>query len=60
MFNREKDHASGPRCSSCGAPVGSAKVCSCGQATPNMSFAERTAYEVEQYKAWKARSAASV
>ena len=57
MFNREKDHTPGPRCSSCGSPIGQATVCSCGQATPNMSFAERTAYELEQYKAYKARVA---
>ncbi|HLW18063.1 MAG TPA: hypothetical protein VKV69_11980 [Actinomycetota bacterium] len=58
MFNRMKDETAGPRCSSCSAPVGAAKVCPCGKATPNMSFAERTAYEVEQYKAYKARASA--
>ena len=57
MFNRVNDENHGPRCSSCGSPVGQATVCSCGKATPNMSFAERTAYEVEQYKAYKARVA---
>lgn len=57
MFNRVKEENAGPRCSSCGTPVGQATVCSCGKATPNMSFAERTAYEVEQYKAYKARVA---
>jgi hypothetical protein len=56
MFTRVKEENQGPRCSSCGAPVGSANVCSCGKATPNMSFAERTAYELEQYRAYKARA----
>ena len=56
MFNRQKDDTAGFHCSSCGAPIGTQKICSCGKATPNMSFAERTAYEVEQYKAYKARA----
>ena len=61
MFNREKGHTpAGPRCSSCGIAVGEEKVCSCGKATPNMSFAERTEYEVQQYRAYKARVVASV
>ena len=61
MFNRDTDQTpTGQRCSSCGVPVGTQKVCSCGHATPNMSFAERTEYEVEQYRAYKARAAASV
>jgi hypothetical protein len=59
MFNREKDHATGPHCSSCGSAIGQATVCSCGKPTANMSFAERTAYELEQYKAYKARAASA-
>jgi hypothetical protein len=59
MFNKVKDEIVGPRCSSCGSPIGRAAVCSCGKATPNMSFAERTAYELEQYKAYKARVASA-
>ena len=60
MFNREKDHVpTGAACLSCGSPVGTLTVCSCGKPTPNMSFAERTAYEVEQYKAYKARAASA-
>ena len=59
MFNRVKDEPQGPRCSRCGSPIGQATVCSCGKATANMSFAERTAYELEQYKAYKARVASA-
>ena len=59
MFNRVKDETHGKRCSSCGSPIEQAAVCSCGKATPNMSFAERTAYELEQYKAYKARAASA-
>ncbi len=60
MFNRQKDEIpAGTRCSSCGSPVGTTKVCSCGKPTPNMSFAERTEYELEQYKAYKARVASA-
>ena len=59
MFNRVKDELVGPRCLSCGSPIGQTAVCSCGKATPNMSFAERTAYELEQYKAYKARVASA-
>ena len=46
-----------------GAPqvkqLGTAKLCSCGKATANMSFAERTEYELEQYRAYKARVASA-
>jgi hypothetical protein len=48
------------RCSSCNSLIGGETVCSCGQATPNMTFAERTEYELQQYKAYKARVVASV
>jgi hypothetical protein len=48
------------RCSSCHSVIGGEKVCSCGQATPNMTFAERTEYELQQYRAYKARVVASV
>jgi hypothetical protein len=61
MFNRDKAQIpAGPRCSSCGTPYGDEKICSCGKATPNMSFNERAAYELEQYKAYKARAVASI
>jgi hypothetical protein len=59
MFNRPKEESHGPRCSSCGSPIAQDTVCSCGKATPNMSFAERTAYELEQYRAYKARVASA-
>jgi len=60
MFNRDNgEKPTGPQCSGCGVPVGAQKVCSCGKATPNMSFAERTEYEVQQYRAYKARAVAS-
>ena len=60
MFNRDNGQTpAGPLCSTCGVPVGTQKICSCGQATPNMSFAERTEYEVQQYRAYKARAVAS-
>ena len=48
------------RCSSCHSVIGGEKVCSCGQATANMTFAERTEYELQQYRAYKARVVASV
>jgi hypothetical protein len=48
------------RCSSCNAAIGGEKVCRCGKATPNMSFAERTEYELQQYREYKARVVASV
>jgi len=57
---RDKDlNATIVRCSSCKSVIGGEKVCSCGQATPNMSFAERTEYELQQYRAYKARVVAS-
>jgi hypothetical protein len=60
MFNREKnDFPAGPRCSSCGSPIGEATVCSCGKATANMSFEERTEYELAQYRAYKERVASA-
>jgi len=60
MFNTQKDEIpTGARCSGCGSPVGTAKICSCGKATPNMSFAERSEYELDQYKAYKARVASA-
>jgi len=60
MFNREKNHdPSLARCFSCGNPIDHQKVCQCGAGTPNMSFAERSAYEVEQYKAYKAKAASA-
>jgi hypothetical protein len=61
MFNRDKAQIpAGPRCSGCGSPLGDEKVCSCGTASPTMSFDERREYELEQYKAYKARVVASV
>ena len=60
MMNRAKnENLGGPHCSKCGSPVGQASLCSCGKPTANMSFAERTAWEVEQYKAYKARVASA-
>jgi hypothetical protein len=60
MFSRENETVKVGRCPSCNHVIGSEKVCSCGKATPNMSFAERTEYEVQQWKAYKARAVASV
>jgi hypothetical protein len=60
MFNREKDTANVVRCASCNAVIGGEKVCSCGHATPNMSFDERREHELQQYKAYKARVVASL
>lgn len=59
MLNREQATVKIVHCASCKHVIGSEKVCSCGKATPNMSFAERTEYEVQQYKAYKARAVAS-
>lgn len=59
MFNRVKDETLGPRCSSCGSQIEHVTMCSCGKPTANMSFAERSAYELEQYKAFKARVASA-
>jgi hypothetical protein len=46
-------------CSRCQNHVGTEKICSCGMPTKNMSFAERSQYELEQYRAYKARQQAS-
>jgi hypothetical protein len=59
MFSREKETLKLVHCASCNAVIGSEKVCACGNATPNMTFAERTEYEVQQYRAYKARAVAS-
>lgn len=49
---RDKDH-----CHSCDRPLNDGqKVCRCGAATQHMTFAERTAWEVEQYRAYQQRS----
>jgi hypothetical protein len=47
------------QCPRCQSHVGDQKVCSCGMPTKNMSFAERSQYELEQYRAYKARQQAS-
>ena len=60
MLSREKEAVKVVHCAGCNHVLGSEKVCSCGKATPNMSFAERTEYEVQQWKAYKARAVASV
>ena len=60
MFGREKETVKGVHCAGCNHVLGSEKVCSCGKATPNMSFDERREYEVQQYRAYKARVVASV
>jgi len=60
MLNRDREQtAKVNHCSSCNRPIGAEKVCSCGQATPNMTFAERTEHELQQYRAYKARAIAS-
>jgi hypothetical protein len=59
-MSREKEALKVVHCASCNRVIGSEKVCSCGKATSNMSFAERTEYEVQQWKAYKARVVASV
>jgi hypothetical protein len=44
-------------CTRCYAPVADGqKVCDCGKATANMSFKERTEFELEQWRAYKSRS----
>jgi hypothetical protein len=47
------------RCAQCGHAVGKKSVCSCGAATANMSFAERSEFELEQWRAYKARESVS-
>lgn len=43
-------------CSSCGRNIREGqKVCNCGSATRFMSFEERTAYEVEQWRMYRQR-----
>lgn len=57
---RQRNQLDGPTCRRCEAPIAEdVKVCSCGTPTVYMSFQERTAFEVEQYKAWKSREAAT-
>jgi hypothetical protein len=53
------DMGTGVACTRCSAPVAEGqKVCECGRPTLFMGFKERAAYEVEQYRAYKARDAA--
>jgi hypothetical protein len=55
---RSQSNFDGPSCRRCEAPIAEdVKVCQCGTPTVYMSFQERTVYEVEQYKAWKAQQA---
>jgi hypothetical protein len=45
-----------PVCSSCYRPIKrEATICVCGAPTQFMSFAERTAYELEQWRVYKER-----
>lgn len=45
-------------CSSCDRAIRQGqKVCACGTATRYMDFAERTQYEVEQWRAYRQRMA---
>jgi hypothetical protein len=45
-------------CPRCEAQVGDDKFCRCGAPTSKASFAERTQYELEQYRAYKAQQSA--
>lgn len=46
------------RCGSCGDPVQqSQKVCGCGAPTRFMTFEERAAFEVAQWRAYRERQA---
>lgn len=57
MFSRKasKDH-----CHSCDRPLkADAKQCECGAATGLMTFEERTAWEVQQYRTYQSRTAAT-
>lgn len=45
-------------CSACDRAIKEGqKVCGCGAATRYMDFVERTAYEVEQWRAYRNRAA---
>jgi len=59
-WTKERE-ALGPTCRRCDAPITPEdKICpSCSRPTIFMSFEERTQYEVEQYRAYKERDAAS-
>jgi hypothetical protein len=48
----------GALCPRCEAHIGEEKFCRCGAPTINASFAERTQYELEQYRAYKAQQSA--
>ena len=53
MLARDLDH-----CARCGDPVAEGTtLCTCGKATRWMSFADRTKYEVEQWRNHKKRQA---
>lgn len=48
-------------CGRCMAPItqGQKQCDSCSKPTQYMTFAERTVYEVEQYRAWQERTASA-
>lgn len=54
MFGKSRDVRA--TCSSCQRQLDDdAKICSCGVATDRMSHEERNAYEVERWRAYRAR-----
>ncbi|MGZ4127556.1 MAG: hypothetical protein ACXVEX_05365 [Actinomycetota bacterium] len=57
--NEYGKHTTPTHCSSCGHPISDEKICSCGKPTHNLSFAERSKFEVEQWRAYKAREHAT-
>lgn len=47
-------------CNSCERPIrDEQKVCACGTATRYMTFSERTQYEVQQWRRYRERAAAT-
>jgi hypothetical protein len=58
-FGENGKRAPVEHCPSCGRSIEGVKICSCGAASPNLSFAERSEFELEQWRAYKARVQAS-
>ena len=57
-FMTGRDRYDAAVCPRCEAQVGDDKFCRCGAPTSKASFAERTQYELEQYRAYKAQQSA--
>jgi hypothetical protein len=55
----KSDVVEGAVCQACQHPIAKGQaICECGRPTVFMSFTDRAAFEVAQYKAWKERQPA--